>query len=296
MSLSHAPSSTAGATGLGAGSATAFDIPLPPDVAARPPIPQPPAGAPFFFNPVQTNDTRVCHFTIQSIDKDEGILNSTEMELARSTGRPCCSGVGIWNDVLIACRTESPNSTETYESCVNTTNLYNYCSPMGGYQANVEWLFWGEVWWPEPFDNSTHLLATAFGARNVAGASNDTADGQPAGNGTSPSPAEACCALVDGTYGPSVASNKQKRFGEYKKNMWPVCLIVKEKEDAYRQCVLATAPNALVMADSWFYPPRPKENWGSPLYPPEPGAAPSRKLGLGFALLAVSSALLASVA
>lgn len=301
MSVSPAPSSSAAP--MASANATA----LPPNLAPRPSSgPQPPEGQPFFFNPTYTNDSGVCHFLIKTLKQDQATLNASEMALARRTGERCCSDVGIWHDVLIACRTESKNGTESFESCANET-LQVGCSGFNGYQANVQSLFWMEAEWPEPFDNSTHWITTAFGARDGNGtAGNGTATNDTANDGTNPmisnstSTAERCCALAKGTYLHTLAnSTHQKRnsesFGEYKRTMFSPCLIPKEQADNYKQCVLDTAPNALVMAESWQYNSTSHNRVRT--RPGEGSAAPAtRKLGVGFAVLAASMALLGSLA
>ncbi|EJT50238.1 hypothetical protein A1Q2_04618 [Trichosporon asahii var. asahii CBS 8904] len=301
MSVSPAPSSTTAP--MASGNATA----LPPDLAPRPSSgPQPPVGQPFFFNPTHTDDSGVCYFSIQTAENDKATLNATEMALARSTGERCCSGVGIWHDILFACRTESQNGTKAFETCANGT-LHAGCTGFKGYQANVEWLFWMEAKWPEAFDNNTHWITTAFGARDSNGTvGNGTATNGMAGDGTNPtisnstSTAERCCAQAKGTYIHSLSnSTHQKRysesFGEYNRTMFPPCLIPKEQADSYKQCVLDTAPNALVMAESWQYNSTSYNRVRTP--PGQGSAAPAtRKLGVGFAVLAASMALLGSLA
>lgn len=268
-------------------------------VAPRPSSgPQPPLGQPFFFNPENTNDTSVCSFSIPTAENDEAVLDANVTALPRATGEKCCSGVGLWQDVLLACRTESNNATKTYEACVNNTGVG--CTWFKGYRANVEWLFWGNVEWPAPFDNSTHWITTAFGAHNTAGnetAASSTRNSTDNSTGTAgDSTAERCCAHAKGTYAATLSNSKQKHqkryhegFGEWNRTMFPPCLIPKEQADAYKQCVLDAAPNALVMAESWQYNKTAQEGISNR---PHNSAGPARKLGVGFALLAASAAIL----
>lgn len=291
---------------MASGNATA----LPPDLAPRPSSgSQPPAGQPFFFNPTNTNDTGVCHFSIETPKNDEAALFAKETALARTTGEKCCADVGIWHDVLLACRTESQNGTKAFETCANGT-LHAGCTWFRGYHANVEWLFWQNVAWPEPFDNSTHWLTTAFGARydNDTVPSNGTAadngsTGNSTGNGTST--AERCCAQAKGTYFDSLSNSNsthlQKRydesFGEWNRTMFPPCLIPKDQADSYKQCVLDSAPKALVMAESWQYNETSYNRTQTPPgQGPGSGVPAGHKLGVGFAILAISSALFSSLA
>lgn len=282
----------------GAGNASASGAPLPPDLFPRPSSgPQPPADQPYFFNPGFSNNTRVCVLNgdpgVSYHDRPNNVSDAT-----RSGAQRCCAGIGIWNDVLFACRIESLKNDANYTACVNgpdgkgTDNITSHCRIYHEYKVNMEDNAWHYLTWPQPWDNSTHVVITVFGARNSLNASTNTTT------------AEACCKQAQGTYRPSVDAQEgrskhgQKQpgangpgpgYGLVDANTYPPCLVQKEKEDTYRQCVLDQESNADVWAESWL----PFKD-GALVEGTEDSAA-ERTRGIGCVLFAVAVALFASV-
>lgn len=305
MSVSPIPSTTGSSVGPGAGNVSASGAPLPPDLYPRPKSgPQPPEDKPFFFNPGFSNDTRVCVLNgdpdVPYHDRPNNVSEAT-----RSTAQRCCSGVGIWNDVLFACRIETLENDANYTGCVNgtdgkgTDNTTSSCRIYHEYKVNMEDNSWHDLTWPQPWDNNTHVVITVLGARNSANSSSNTTT------------AEACCKQAQGTYGPELdpeegqskhgrkgqkdhgANGPGPGYGLVDANTYPPCLVAKEKEDAYRQCVLDQESNADVWAESWL----PFKD-GALVEDPNQDSAAASGIDIGIALmtLAIVSALLVSVA
>lgn len=282
-SIPSLPSATASASAVPSGNSTlgtnngtwsAPLVPLPADVAPRPSSgPQPPAGQPFFFNPTHSDEAQVCYFTATAPGEKTGFSDMSPPDL-RKFGESMCTGVGIWNKDLFACRTETANSTAVFESRVkgNETSWKGKCRPYAEYEERIRSAFLAEPQWPQRYDNSTHSVATAYGAFNSTAAGDyccTSAGGEPI--------ASTGLGMPSG-YPPD-------SFFEYRSDALSPCLVPKDKADAYKQCVLSADSNALPMVESYQY-------WE----PKSDSGTAARKTGLGFALLAAATALVASVA
>lgn len=277
-SIPSLPSATASASAVPAGNSTlgtnngtwsAPLVPLPADVAPRPSSgPQPPAGQPFFFNPTHSDEAQVCYFTATAPGEKTGFSDMSPPDL-RKFGESMCTGVGIWNKDLFACRTETANSTAVFESRVkgNETSWKGKCRPYAEYEERIRSAFLAEPQWPQRYDNSTHSVATAYGALNstVTGA--------------------VCCMSGDPIAFTGLRLPPSANFSDYSSNALDPCLVTKDMADAYKKCVLSYQYNALPLVESYQY-------WE----PKSDSGTAARKTGLGFALLAAATALVASVA
>lgn len=251
--------------------------PVPFDVAPRPSSgPQPPPGEPFFFNPSSTNSTRVCYADVKP-DGPPWTTGPPKRLPEQTTGARCCAGAGLWNEDIVACRTETANSTAVFEKCANAVNetwTKGKCTPYAEYEAAVRSAFWGRPMWPEPYDKSKQLVATAFGTGSSAGAR--------------------CC--ISNQWNASLYADTPftKEFEANLSQATLPCLISKDGAEKYKQCIFDSESNALVMVEAF--------NWNETKANETKAAedakngAPSRKAGLVFALLAASTALFASVA
>ncbi|EKD01119.1 hypothetical protein A1Q2_04617 [Trichosporon asahii var. asahii CBS 8904] len=252
--------------------------PLPTDVAPRPSSgPQPPTGRPFFFNPTHSDEAQVCYFLVEAPnEKEPYYLPPPEL---RKIGESYCSDIGIWNKDLFACRTETANSTAVFETRAKgnqTSKNKTKCRPYGEYEESIRSAFWAEPQWPEHYDNSTHSIAIAYGTFN----------------GTSTG--ARCCMIVNGDPVESTGkdlpysanSPNPSNFSDYRNHALSPCLVIKDKGDKYKECILSTDYNALPMVESFRYYEVKSDS----------GQAATHKTALSFTLLAVATALFASVA
>lgn len=253
-----------------------YHVPI--DVAPRPSSgPQPRPVEPFFFNPSSTNSTRVCYSDVKP-NGPPWTTGPPKRLPEQTTGARCCAGAGVWNEAIVACRTETANSTAVFETCANAANetwTRGKCTPYAEYEGAVRSAFWARPMWPEPYDKSKQLVGTAFGTMGgSAGAM--------------------CCISHQGNASLYGDRPFTKEFEANLSQATLPCLIPKDEAEKYKECILGAESNVLVVVEAF--------NWNETKANETKAAedakngAPSRKAGLAFALLAASTALFASVA